>query len=99
LLFLSRTQVYYISSLEVSTPFNQYIRNHWGVESSLHWTLDTVFREDEQCKRTRHVPENFAVIWKIAFNLLKKDTGKESLRSKRLKAAWNTESLLLLLRI
>jgi predicted transposase YbfD/YdcC len=90
---------YCISSPEVSTPFNQCIRNHWGVENSLHWTLDTVFREDEQRKRTRHAPENCAVIWKIALNLLKKDTGKESFRSKRLKAAWNTEFLLLLLKI
>jgi predicted transposase YbfD/YdcC len=90
---------YYISSPEVSSPFNQYIRNHRGVENSLHWTLDTVFREDEQRKRTRHAAENFAVIRKIALNLLKKDTGKESLRSKRLKVAWNSDFLLHLLKI
>jgi predicted transposase YbfD/YdcC len=82
---------YYISSLEVSSPFNRYIRDHRGVENSLHWTLDMAFREDEQRKRIRHAAENFAVIRKIALNLLKKDTGKESLRSKRLKAAWDRE--------
>jgi predicted transposase YbfD/YdcC len=27
---------YYISSPEVSSPFNRYIRDHWGVENSLH---------------------------------------------------------------
>jgi hypothetical protein len=53
-----------------------------------------VFREDEQRKRTRHAAENFAVIRKIALNLLKKDTGKESLRSKRLKAVWDSDFLL-----
>jgi predicted transposase YbfD/YdcC len=37
---------FYISSLATSQPFNQYIREHWGVENSLHWTLDMVFRED-----------------------------------------------------
>jgi predicted transposase YbfD/YdcC len=90
---------YYISSLGVSSSFNRYIRNHWGVENSLHWTLDMVFREDEQRKRIRHAAENFAVIRKIALNLLKKDSGKESLRSKRLKAAWNRDFLLHLLKI
>jgi predicted transposase YbfD/YdcC len=88
---------YYISSLDAKQPFNQYIRSHWRVENSLHWTLDMVFREDEQRKRTKHAAENFAVIRKIALNLLKKDTGKESLRSKRLKAAWNKEFLMQLL--
>jgi predicted transposase YbfD/YdcC len=33
-----------------------------------------VFREDEQRKRTGLAAENFAVIRKIALNLLKKDT-------------------------
>ncbi|KAA6305014.1 hypothetical protein EZS27_043335, partial [termite gut metagenome] len=75
-------------------PFNQYIRNHWKIENSLHWTLDTVFREDEQRKRTKHAAENFAIVRKIALNLLKKDRGKESLRSKRLKAGWNKEYLI-----
>ncbi|MDR3253178.1 MAG: ISAs1 family transposase, partial [Tannerella sp.] len=69
-----------------------------GVENSLHWTLDMVFREDEQRKRTGLAAENFAVIRKIALNLLKKDTGKESLRSKRLKAAWNKDFLIQLLK-
>jgi hypothetical protein len=32
-------------------------------------------------------------------NLLKKDTGKESLVSKRLKAAWNKDYLIQLLKI
>jgi hypothetical protein len=58
-----------------------------------------VFREDEQRKRTKHAAENFAVIRKTTLNLLKKDSGKESLRSKRLKAGWNREFLLKLLKI
>jgi predicted transposase YbfD/YdcC len=33
--------------------------------------------------------ENFAIVRKIALNLLKKSTDKESLRSKRLKSGWN----------
>jgi predicted transposase YbfD/YdcC len=46
-----------------------------------------VFREDEQRKREKHAAENFSAVQKIARNLLKKSAGKESLPSKRLKAA------------
>ena len=84
----------YISSLDTWQPFNMYIRNHWEVENNLHWTLDVVFREDEQRKRTKHAAENFSIVRKVALNLLKKDPGKESLRSKRLKAAWNKDYLI-----
>ncbi|KAA6316898.1 hypothetical protein EZS27_032861, partial [termite gut metagenome] len=41
---VSTEERFYISSLDTSQPFNQYIRNHWKVENSLHWTLDMVFR-------------------------------------------------------
>jgi predicted transposase YbfD/YdcC len=90
---------FYISSLNSDNTFNKYIRDHWGVENSLHWTLDMIFREDEQRKRANHAAANFAIIRKIALNLLKKDQGKESLRTKRLKAAWNKDFLIELLKI
>ena len=85
---------YYISSLNTENDFNKFIREHWCVENNLHWVLDMVFREDEQRKRARHAAKNFAIVRKIALNLLKKDKGKESLRSKRLKAAWNKSFLI-----
>jgi len=90
---------FYISSLNTDNDFNSLIRSHWGVENRLHWVLDMTFREDEQRKRAKHAAANFAIVRKIALNLLKKDTGKESLRSKRLKAAWNRNFLVSLLKI
>jgi hypothetical protein len=58
-----------------------------------------VFREDEQRKRNKRAEENFAIVRKIALNLLKKDTmTKESLVSKRLKAAWSNDYLVKLLK-
>jgi predicted transposase YbfD/YdcC len=89
---------YYISSLGVHEDFNRHIRSHWAVENNLHWVLDMVFREDEQRKREKHAAENFATVQKIALNLLKKNVGKESLRSKRLKAAWSKDFLVELLK-
>jgi hypothetical protein len=56
------------------------------------------FRQDEQRKRARHADKNFAIVRKIALNLLKKDSGKDSLRTKRLKAAWNKDFLIDLLK-
>jgi predicted transposase YbfD/YdcC len=91
-------QRFYISSLKADNDFNRYIRSHREVENSLHWILDMTFREDEQRKRTKHAAANFAIVRKIGLNLLKKDTGKESIRSKRLKAAWNKNFLLKLLK-
>jgi len=97
----STEQRYYISSLESSSKdFNSFIRQHWGVENSLHWTLDMTFREDEQRKRNKNGAQNFALIQKIALNLLKtEDTKKISLKSKRLRAAWDNEFLLKILKI
>jgi len=80
--------------------FNKYIRFHWGIENSLHWTLDMTFREDEQRKREKHSAQNFAVIRKIVLNLLKQeDSNKLSLRTKRLKAGWDNNFLLKILKI
>ena len=92
-------QRYYISSLKAGNDFNRYIRSHWEIENKLHWVLDMTFREDEQRKRTKHAAANFAIVRKIGLNLLKKDTGKESLRAKRFKAAWNKNFLINLLKI
>jgi len=67
---------FYISSLTTDNDFNRYIRDHWTVENNLHWTLDMSFREDEQRKRANHAAENFAVVRKIALNILKKTREK-----------------------
>jgi predicted transposase YbfD/YdcC len=91
----------YISSLnDEAEAFNKYIRMHWGVENSLHWTLDMTFREDEQRKRDKNSAQNFAIVRKIVLNLLKQEDSKKlSLRTKRLKAGWDNNFLLKILKI
>ncbi|HET8829167.1 MAG TPA: ISAs1 family transposase [Pelobium sp.] len=82
------------SFIEDATHFNQYIRMHWGVENKLHWSLDMIFNEDRQRKRTKNSANNFSYIRKIGLNLLKKDQLKGSLVTKRLKAGWDNNYLI-----
>lgn len=74
------------------------IRRHWAIENSLHWVLDVVFREDEARSRERIATRNFAVLRKLAFNLLQQGrpcTG--SLRARRQQAGWNNDYMAQLL--
>ncbi len=51
---------FYISSCEASAqPLLNASRKHWGVENSLHLTLDVTFREDESRIRKEAAPENY----------------------------------------
>ena len=47
------------------------VRRHWHVESSLHWSLDVLWREDEARARTGYAATNLSLIRKTAVNLLK----------------------------
>ena len=90
---------WYISSLDSKADFIRYIRGHWGVENSLHWVLDMSFGEDRQRKRAGMAAENFALVRKFSLNILRRDKGKGSLVTKRLKAGWSIDYLFSLLEI
>lgn len=87
---------YYISSLPVTAKtILDATRSHWGIENSLHWVLDVVFREDDARMRLGHTAHNFALVRHIALNLLQHEhSAKKSIRARRLKAAWNDNYLL-----
>jgi predicted transposase YbfD/YdcC len=72
-------------------------RNHWQVENSLHWSLDITFREDDARLRVGDGAENFAVLRRMALNLLKHHPAKASLKRKRFRAALDDSFLLELL--
>ena len=92
---------YYISSvLQDAVFFNDAIRSHWAIENSCHWVLDVQFREDESRKRKGQSAENFAIIRRIALNLLKqKPLRRLGIANKRLVAGWDHDFLLSLLNI
>jgi predicted transposase YbfD/YdcC len=67
----------------------QAIRRHGSIENSLHGVLDVTFREDDSRLRNPTAVRNFALLRKIAINLVSQDRStKASLRGKRKKAAW-----------
>ena len=80
---------FYIASFEPNAKKTlTAVRQHWGIENQLHWTLDMTFREDESRIRTEAAPENFAIMRHIALNLIKNDTSrKASVKRKRFMAA------------
>ena len=91
---------YYISSkTEHAKYFNVAIRNHWGIENSLHWILDVQFHEDLVRKRKDHAAENFAIIRRFVLNLIRKHPYQRlGVNYRRLLAGWNDQYLLKLLK-
>jgi predicted transposase YbfD/YdcC len=54
----STEDAYFISSLQNNASMiGNAIREHWGIENSLHWCLDISFREDYCRVRKDHSPE------------------------------------------
>ncbi len=84
---------FYISSCKASAqPLLNASRKHWGVENSLHWTLDVTFREDESRIRKEAAPENYAIFRHIALNIIRRNTSIDaSIKRKRHMAALNDD--------
>jgi predicted transposase YbfD/YdcC len=96
---ISEEVVYYLSSLppKVKT-FAKAVREHWGIENRLHWSLDVTFAEDQSRVRKDHGPANLGMLRRLALSILQRDTSsKDSLRGKRLSAGWDEDRLLKLL--
>ena len=79
---------YYITSLAPDPNLLlESIRAHWRIENTLHWSLDVIFGEDKSRLRRENIAANMAVIRKAAFNVLRQEQTKLSLKLKRLNAA------------
>jgi len=86
---------FFLSSLPPKVrKIARYVRGHWGIENSLHWTLDVIFAEDRSRIRTGNGPEIASIFRKLALMVLQRDTSSRgSLRGKRLQAGWNEDFL------
>lgn len=78
---------YYICSLSCDRKrFGDSVREHWGIENSLHWVLDIVFDEDQKRTRKGYSAENIATIRRIALNLLRDCPMKGGIKNRRILA-------------
>jgi predicted transposase YbfD/YdcC len=90
---------FYLSSLSsCSSQIPRAIRQHWGIENSLHWVLDVTLNEDACRVRSLHAPHNLALVRRFALNILNCErTFKGSLKQKSKRAAMDNRYMLTLL--
>jgi predicted transposase YbfD/YdcC len=90
---------YFLSSCsDAPEVLAQAVRQRWAIENSLHWVLDVTFREDECRVRDRTAVRNFALLRKIAINLVRShQSSKNSVRGRRKSAGWNNVYMMQLL--
>lgn len=95
----TRQVQFYLTSLDSNAhKLGQAIRQHWGIENSLHWSMDVTFGEDACRVRTGHAPENLALLRRIALNALNREQSlRRSNRQKSQRAAMNNEYMLAIL--
>jgi predicted transposase YbfD/YdcC len=76
------------------------VRQHWGIENSLHWILDTSYAEDANKARIKNAQANWAAIRRLCVSIFKQEkTVKAGSNAKRLRAAIDQDYLLKLLQI
>jgi predicted transposase YbfD/YdcC len=90
---------FYLTSLSAEdTRIATAIRQHWGIENSVHWTLDVTFGEDQCRVRRGHGPHNLGVLRRMALNCLNRETTyKQSLRQKAKRAGMNDTYMMTIL--
>ena len=91
---------FYISSTPLSAArCAQAVRAHWRIETSLHWVLDVLFREDHSRLRKGHGAQNMAIVRHFALNLVRRASDQRSLKRRRKCAGWDTQYLAQLLQL
>jgi predicted transposase YbfD/YdcC len=96
----TREVQFYLSSLPVDAQLNgRAIRQHWGIENQVHWSLDVTFNEDKSRIRSLNSPQNFALVRRIALNAVNQETSlQRSLRQKIKRAAMNNDYMMQILK-
>jgi len=85
---------YFIGSKKASAKtYGKVLRNHWGIENSLHWQLDVNFDEDRNRVTKRNAAENLALLRRLTLSLLQAHPAKLSIAKKRFAAALDPDFL------
>jgi len=92
--YQQETRYYILHRVETAEKLAEASRGHWGIENSVHWSLDVTFHEDAIRIYNGYGAENLATVRKIALNALKQEkTRKLSLKNKRALCAMKSDYL------
>ena len=64
---------HYVASVSNVLDFSNAARMHWGVEG-MHWSLDVVFRDDQNQTKQAIAAQNLATVRRMVFNTLQQET-------------------------
>jgi predicted transposase YbfD/YdcC len=93
--YQQETRYYILHRVETAEKLAEASRGHWGIENSVHWSLDVTFHEDDIRIYNGYAAENLATVRKIALNALKQEkTRKLSLKNKRALCAMKSDYLM-----
>lgn len=81
----------FITTLTDVASFSRAARKHWGIENSLHWCLDMMFRKHYSRIHKDHSAGNMAVIRHIALNIPQNFPAKISLARKRSRCSYDDD--------
>lgn len=66
---------YFIIDTKISIDkLVEVLRDHWNIETGLHWKLDVIMGEDKSRNRVKNSINNLSILRKIVFNLANLDT-------------------------
>ena len=86
---------YLSSHLPQAAALQEAVRNHWGIENSLHWVLDVAFHEDDCRIRKDNAPANMTLLRQLALNLIRQVPIKKiGVKARRMRAGWDTNYMM-----
>ncbi len=95
---ITEADPYSVSSLSDIETFARAVRQHWGIEASLHHVLDVSFSEDASKIHKDHALDNLAVIRHFVLSALAfLDVGKKNVSALRKRKMCGRNPQLLLL--
>jgi predicted transposase YbfD/YdcC len=84
---------FFITSLTGVKQAAVAVRTHWGIENSLHWVLDVVFKEDDWKSKNATSATNLAAIRRFTYNILKAHPADYTTPTKRYICSLNIDFL------
>lgn len=85
---------YYIGSARLNeAQFAEAVGGHWEIENSLHWVLDTSVKEDDCQIYKDDGAESMGILRHISLNMLRAESTKASMPTKRKRTWMKTQFL------